>query len=658
MLRKLFSLPRTKMGRRLFISALVVFATGIGLLVVHPWGAPHPDCVVTVQRGESIQAAIDDAEAGDVICLARGEWNESIVIDKPLTLVGSGKGRSVIDAEIGMGAEHAVKVLSQTTDPIDVKIEGMTISGGGMGSVVEISGQDSVEFKDCAISGQHHGVEGSDSASITLTGCTVSDCAQRGVNLTDEAQASITDTRIEENRRFGIWLDSSAQITLSDSEVSENGSHGFWMRGEARVELTDCSISDNDGHGIWLMEQSEAQLRRSQVSENRNYGILTEDSVKVEMTDSKILSNRHGIELASEARATITGSTVSQSRFSGIRGQDSTRATITSSVISANSRGIRFGDNAEADIRDCTIEENEGTGVYSGDKAEVTGGDNRFHGNGVDLGGNLSWEFREPLREAVESKITWPADGYDSLQEAVDALIPGGKLLLEPGEYTTGLTIGKELVIEKDGEGQVTLKGKSDAIPVLSLVDGADLQLSGVSVSGGGEGLLIAGASRAVLVNCTISQNWDGINLSHSSSVELARCRIAANERHGILADGDARLTVDRCNITDNHSTGVAAADSARVKMNDSRIKNNRGNGGIILWDSSQVTLEGNTIAENSKFGVGTYEPPCFPESPWSFHGLISGSNNTFEGNRPEDVCPQELEFLGTAEGGELDLLP
>jgi len=55
------------------------------------WGegtlAAQEECTVIVQPGESIQAAIDQAQEGDVICLAEGTWVENVKIEKSLTRV-------------------------------------------------------------------------------------------------------------------------------------------------------------------------------------------------------------------------------------------------------------------------------------------------------------------------------------------------------------------------------------------------------------------------------------------------------------------------------------------------------------------------------------------------------------------------------------------
>lgn len=653
--KKLFSLPLSELGWRRLLVTLFVCAVAAGLLYARPWHAVQHGCVVTVRPGQSIQAAIDAADAGAVICLARGAWTENIVINKPLTIVGRGAGRTAIEA--GRVLDPVVEVSGQGSGPIDVKLEGLKISGVAGGSGVAIGGLAAVEISDCDLSGRLYGIQVADSAHLILSGSAISENKQRGVVLSDSARASISDSHISRNMGPGLWISGSAEVEFIDCEISGNRGHGLWLRDEARVALSNCSVSKNGGHGLWLTEWSAAQLFQSELSGNWDQGIRAEDSARVELTESNVLSNWYGVELRDGAQATITGSTVSGNRWDGINMQHSVRAAVSGSIISANGRGVGLGGEADAEIRDCLIEENSGFGIFSGSSGEIDGEGNEFRRNGVDLGGNLPGGLRLPVSGPREPVITWPDDRYDSLQEAIDVLLPGGKLLLEPGSYTAGLTIGKELSIEA-GDGQVILGAKSDALPVLSLVDGAELHLTRVTISGGAEGLLISAGARAVLVACTISHNMEGINLSYSSSVEMVHCDIKGNERRGVFVGGAAQAAIIECSISNNSGYGIAAADFAQVTITDSIVTRGGGDGGIVLWASAQAILEGNTIFDNRGFGVAIFQRPCFRASPWLFQGRISGSSNVFGTNGRGDVCPPDLGFLSTIEGGDLDLRP
>lgn len=654
-LRSLFSLPLSKLGWKRFLLLLLVFAAVVGLLSARLWRVSRPECLITVQPGESLRAAVESAEAGGVICLARGVWTENILIDKSLTIIGSGAARTTIGAALALSP--VVEISGSDDGPIDVKIEGLTVSGEGGGSGVGISGVAEVEVRDCILSGRLYGIEVADSARLILTNSTISGHKQRGIILVDSAWANINGSRISGNLGLGIWLSHSAEATFVNCEISGNRGHGLWLRDDAWVELNNCLVSKNEGHGLWLTERSAAHLRSSEFSENWDDGVRVEGLSEAELDGCDVLSNWHGVELRDAARATIVNSDVSANRFDGIRVQSSSAATAFGSVIAANRRGVWVSGGADADISDCFIEENLGYGVISWSSGEVGGEGNRFRANGVDLGGNLSGKLRVPLKEPAESAISWPDDRYASVQEAVDALLPGGILLLKSGSYVAGLTIGKEVSIEA-GDGQVTLQARGAALPVFSLVHGAELHLSSITVSGGATGLAISAGARAVVVGCNISDNTEGINLSHSSSANMKECGIMRNERNGVVVGGAAQAVITRCSISNSNGYGVVVTDSAQVTIADSIVAGNGGGGGIVFSGSCQVILEANTIVDNQGFGAATYERSCFVGSPWVFQGHVLGHSNVFEGNERGDVCPPELGFLSTVEGGELNLRP
>jgi len=78
---------------------------------------------------------------------------------------------------------------------------------------------------------------------------------------------------------------------------------------------------------------------------------------------------------------------------------------------------------------------------------------------------------------------------------------------------------------------------------------------------------------------------------------------------------------------------------------------------------SAQVTISDNRILSNGGNGVALYERPCY-DTDSAFAGCVSGGGNTIpglgepDGNRLGAVCPDELRFLVSEEGGELDRRP
>jgi len=637
------------------VAVLLVIGLAAGLLSIRPWDAPGYDCAVTVRPGESIQQAIDAAGDGDVICLARGEWTESLVIDKSVTLVGWGSGRTVLSpSQLHL---PGVDVPGRTGEPIAVRLERLSLSRDAGHTGMMIGGTASVELNRCRVSGMLYGIQAADSARLTLRKSSVSDSRQIGIVLLDSAAAIFDVSRVSGGRGLAIRISGSASADLVDSEVSGNGGHGLSLRDEASVILTESKVSGNGEKGLLLVGQSEARVLRTEISGNSDQGIRAEDQAKVELAGSSVLSNWHGVDLTGLTLASISDASISGNRWDGVRVENSAHAAISGSVIASNWRGLNLRGVATADLSDSLVENSRQYGLFSASAGAATGEGNSFRDNGIDLGGNISGALRLPLREPVETIINWPDERYESLQEAVDALLPGGRLVLEEGSYTAGLTIATGVSLESGG-GEVVLMGKTDALPVFSLVDGADLRLVGVTVSGGSTGLSLAAGARTTLVGCTVTGNTQGIYLSHSSLIDVSECSIVGNARSGVFVTGSAWAAIAASYVSNHMDFGIAAANSAQLTVSDTVVTRCGWDGGILLWDSSQAVLERNTIVNNRGYGVATYWHTCFPGTVWSFRGYISGSDIVFESNWRGDFCPPELGFLSTPGGGELDFRP
>ena len=78
----------------LFAPVVIVLLT---IVFSRPSSSPSVQVsTVTVSQGESIQAAVDQAAAGDTISVHAGVYGEQVTIDKPLTVEAFGDREAII----------------------------------------------------------------------------------------------------------------------------------------------------------------------------------------------------------------------------------------------------------------------------------------------------------------------------------------------------------------------------------------------------------------------------------------------------------------------------------------------------------------------------------------------------------------------------------
>jgi predicted phosphodiesterase len=92
-------------------------------------------------RYSSIQALVDAAKAGDTIKVAEGTYFGNVHIDKSLTIIGAGKGKTIFEGN----QAGSVFTIGKNYANIDANLSGMTIKGG-IGTSVLRSTHPSVAF--------------------------------------------------------------------------------------------------------------------------------------------------------------------------------------------------------------------------------------------------------------------------------------------------------------------------------------------------------------------------------------------------------------------------------------------------------------------------------------------------------------------------------
>ena len=299
---------------------------------------------------------------------------------------------------------------------------------------------------------------------------------------------------------------------------------------------------------------------------------------------------------------------------------------------------------------------------------------------------------------SVSSKCTISVSSDQSIQAAIEAAPDGAVICLE-GVWRENLVITKNLTLQGVGVEKAVINGAEKGKPVILIESDAviDVRIIGLVVaeSRAGDpmtlqedGILISGQANVQIEDCQILGNiLNGIEVQELAQLTVKNCQIFSNDQGaGVSAAGSTQATITNCTISGNgdggvylfesanctidsshiwgNPAGVAIGDSAQLTITNSQVSENR-EVGILIAHTAQVTLIENTIDKNGGYGVALYQKECFDEAYDTdiFRGYVTGHGNTIpglgepDGNHLGTVCPNELEFLSTEAGGELDRL-
>ncbi len=286
-----------------------------------------------------------------------------------------------------------------------------------------------------------------------------------------------------------------------------------------------------------------------------------------------------------------------------------------------------------------------------------------------------------------------------SIQEAVDQLLPGGTLYLSAGTYalSSRVSIDKSLILAKDPntEGDVLLQGLDDDEPILYLLRNQDagiihIEISDLTLRGGQYGIsLFASFNQRnvvlTLVNCRVENARESGIISFGGDLTIDHCEIRGNREFGVLSPTPATLRISRTHIADNgvleiaalpyrNLAGVFATSRSILTIEESTIENNAGAGihveedadlilknstiaanqqdGLLVWDHAVVHLQENQFHYNGGMGVRFHSPACQelggPDSMHHFEGTVSGWGNHISdpsdssGNGSGAICPEQ----------------
>jgi len=207
----------------------------------------------TGRNYDTIQAAINNATAGDTIRVATGTYNENVDINVPINLVGAGAGVTVVNAS--SSADYVFNITANS-----VNISGFTVTGatGAWSAGIFLSASNYSRIENVNASNNYVGIYlDSYSSYTTVADSTASDNAKYGIALTLSDYNTLTNNTAEGNFA-GVFLSSSSSNTIENNSLDNNG-NGI---------ILQSSSNNNTIAGNTLSGNSNSDFRSSTSSGN------------------------------------------------------------------------------------------------------------------------------------------------------------------------------------------------------------------------------------------------------------------------------------------------------------------------------------------------------------------------------------------------------
>jgi parallel beta-helix repeat protein len=196
---------------------------------------------VIVSPPESIQAAINNAAAGDTILVSAGTYNESLIVNKSISLIGEGIDQTIINGQ------NNQFIINITAD--NVTMEGFTIQNAlnlNPSDGINILSSKGNVISHNKIENSQQGIAVTSSSDNVISDNIVTTNNQQGITFTSCSNNTVMNNMIT-NTQQGIALTSSSNNTISDNTITANTQGGVVVYVSNNNVFSGNLISNNYG---------------------------------------------------------------------------------------------------------------------------------------------------------------------------------------------------------------------------------------------------------------------------------------------------------------------------------------------------------------------------------------------------------------------------
>lgn len=339
---------------------------------------PPTHVVDPMHRGDftTISAAIIAAAPGDRILVRPGLYQEGIIIDKPLEIIGDGElGEAIVQAE-GNSALLFRTTMGRVTNLIFRQLSGDW-------TAVNIS-QGRLELEGCDVSSQGfaciaiHG-----GADPRLRRNRIHDSKKVGVIIYNNGQGTLEDNDIFGNAYSGVQINETGNPVLRHNRIYDGKQAGVIVHSNGQGILEDNDIFSNALSGVEIKTGGDPVVRRNRIHDGKQGGVFVQENGRGTLEDNDIFGNGlSGVRIKTGGNPVLRRNRINGNKQSGVHVFQDGQGTFEENDISANSTaGVISTTGGNPLLRRNRINKNELEAVRISDGGAGTFEDNDMREN-------------------------------------------------------------------------------------------------------------------------------------------------------------------------------------------------------------------------------------------------------------------------------------
>jgi parallel beta-helix repeat protein len=225
-------------------------------IVVSPTG----DC-------QTISAAIKKAKDGNRILVKPGVYQETLIIDKPLEIIGDGKAANIV-----VESKNANCIIMKTDHAL---VRGLRLHNRAEGYYAVDIPQGQLTLEYCDITSDTLacvGIHGSETEGI-VSHCQIHDSKEAGgVYVYENGTGRVENCDIFGNALAGIQI-RGGNLVVQHCQIHDGKGTGVFVNENGTGQIENCDIFGNANAGIAISEGGNPVVQKCTIKQNSNWAV-------------------------------------------------------------------------------------------------------------------------------------------------------------------------------------------------------------------------------------------------------------------------------------------------------------------------------------------------------------------------------------------------